>query len=110
MNASPDPNDPSERAASEAPDDEPTSSLPFLDDFPEHEGLSRAVTAFENGNYAEVRKLCQKLLEHEQDADVRRAATELLRRIEPDRLVVAILWASFVLLGIVILWAYGRGR
>ncbi len=110
MNASPDPTDNPERAASDAPDGEPASRLPFLDGFPEHEGLSRAVSAFENGNYAEVRKLCQELLEREEDTEVRRAATELLRRIEPDRLVVAILWASFVLLGIVILWAYGHGR
>jgi hypothetical protein len=82
----------------------------FLEGFPEHEGLSQAVAAFENGNYAQVRKLCQQLLDRENDHEVRRAATELLRRIEPDRMIVAILWASFLLLALVVLWVYGRGR
>lgn len=82
----------------------------FLSRFPEHEGLSQAVAAYERGNYAEVRILCNRLLEREEDADVRESAAELLRRIEPDRLIVAILWGSFILLGLVILWAYGHGR
>ncbi len=82
----------------------------FLSGFPKHEGLSRAALAFEQGNYAQVRVLCKQLLEREDDADVREAAAELLRRIEPDRLVLAILWGSFILLGLIILWAYGHGR
>ena len=82
----------------------------FLDDFPEHLGLSRAASAFENGNYAEVRSLCQKLLESEEDENVRACAKDLLRRIEPDRLIVGVLWASFALLVLVTLWAYGHGR
>jgi hypothetical protein len=80
----------------------------FLARFPSHEGLALAVAAFENGNYAKVRDLCEGLLDVEQDADVRQAASELLRRIKPDRLVVTILWGSFVLLALVILWAYGQ--
>lgn len=82
----------------------------FLDRFPSHEGLFQAVLAFESGNYADVRHLCEGLLRKENDPEVRRAANELLRRINPDRLVVAILWGSFVLLGLVVLWAYGQGR
>jgi hypothetical protein len=82
----------------------------FLDGFPEHEGLSRAVTAFENGNYAETRRLCEQLLESEQDEDVRDAANELLRRMQPDRMIVVILWASFALLALVALSVYGHGH
>jgi hypothetical protein len=82
----------------------------FLDNFPKHEALSGAISAYEAGNYAEVRRQCEHLLLQEQDAQLRRAATELLRRIEPDRLIVVILWASFVLLGMVMIWAYGHGR
>jgi hypothetical protein len=82
----------------------------FLARFPEHPELSRAASAYERGNYAEVRVLCRQLLAREEDAEVRESATELLRRIEPDRLIVAILWGSFILLGLIILWAYGHGR
>ena len=112
MTSSPDPTDnpevvdkPSDRRKRQTP-----IRAAFLEDFPEHEALSLAVTAFENGNYAEVRKLCQELLKREDDTEVRRAATELLRRIEPDRLVVAVLWASFLMLALVVLWAYGHGH
>ena len=82
----------------------------FLAHFPEHEVLSEAILAFESGDYAEVRRLCEDLLTREDDVELRRSATELLRRIEPDRLVVVILWGSFALLLLVILWAYGRAR
>jgi len=101
-----------EAAKEEAPASQRRSAkrARFLDDFPEHEGLARAAAAFENGNYAEVRRLCQKLVEHEQDEDVRACARDLLRRIAPDRLVVGILWASFALLLLVSLWAYGHGH
>ena len=82
----------------------------FLDSFPEHEGLSRAVSAFENGNYAQARTLCDELLDREEDEDVRDAARELIRRMQPDRLIVAILWASFALLALIVLRVYGHGH
>jgi len=82
----------------------------FLARFPEHAGLAKAALAYERGDYREVRALSKALLESEDDVDVRDAASELLRRIEPDRLIVAIVWSSFVLLGLIILWAYGHGR
>ena len=59
----------------------------FLARFPEHEGLAKAVLAYERGDYAEVRIISKNLLEREEDADVRGAASELLRRIEPVRIV-----------------------
>lgn len=82
----------------------------FLDAFPEHEGLSRAVSAFENGNYAEARALCDQLLEREEDDEVRDATRDLVRRMQPDRLIVKILWASFALLALVVLWVYSHGH
>ena len=82
----------------------------FLDSFPEHAGLSRAVAAFEAGNYAETRRRCEELLDREEDEDVRDAAQELLHRMNPDRLIVGILWASFALLALVTLWVYSHGH
>ncbi len=82
----------------------------FLDSFPEHEGLSRAVSAFENGNYAETRRLCEQLLDNEENEEVRDAARELLHRMQPDRLIIGILWASFALLALVVLWVYSHGH
>ncbi len=81
----------------------------FLSQFPEHDELKRAVTAFVNGNYRDVRSICSQLLERELDPEVLDAARDLLRRIEPDRLIVGFLWGSFVLLALIILWAYGHG-
>jgi len=99
--------------AEQAPPNESSAPLKraaFLDRFPEHEDLSRAVTAFENGNYAEVRQICSRLLDSEEDEEVRDCARELLRRIEPDRLIVGVLWASFALFALIALWAYGHGH
>ena len=111
MESSPDrPNNSDDRARRVGRRRQATARPRFLASFPKHEALSRAVSAYEVGNYAEVREQCEDLLSREKDAELRRAATELLRRIEPDRLVVTILWASFLLLGLVIVWAYGHGR
>lgn len=70
--------------------------------------LQRAVDAFITGDYRTTRRLCSELLEQELDTDVHDAARELLRRLAPDRLVVGVLWGSFVLLAVIVLWAYGQ--
>jgi hypothetical protein len=81
----------------------------FLARFADHDELEPAVSAFVNGNYRDVRIICSQLLESEVDPEVHDAARELLRRIEPDRLILTILWGSFVLLALIVLWAYGHG-
>jgi hypothetical protein len=81
----------------------------FLSRFPESDELAPAVSAFVKGNYRDVRRICNQLLESEADPEVHDAARELLRRLEPDRLVLSILWGSFALLALIVLWAYGHG-
>jgi len=80
----------------------------FLLRFPKDAELEPAVTAFIRGDYRETRLVCSKLLQQDLDPDVHDAARELLRRLKPDRLVLGILWGSFVLLALIVLWAYGH--
>jgi hypothetical protein len=78
----------------------------FAQRFPRHPDLDALVDAFEQGNYARVRAEAPRLAAaagsggDEDDASgeqVRLAARELLRRIEPDPLA-AYLWGFAVLL------------
>jgi|GEM_PF-3181943 len=80
----------------------------FLAGFPEDSSLAPAVAAFERGDYRSTRRICTELLERDLDPDVHDAARELLKRLEPDRLVLRVLWGSFVLLALIALWAYGQ--
>jgi hypothetical protein len=78
----------------------------FLLDFPEDPDLERLITAFESGNYALVRKEAEPLASRATNEDVRRAALELRRRIEPDPLAKTLLAVSVLLLVFLTLWAY----
>jgi hypothetical protein len=80
----------------------------FLASFPDHRALQTAVAAFINGDYRTTRRVCGELLDQDLEAEVHDAARELLRRIAPDRLVIGVLWGSFVLLVLLVLWAYGQ--
>lgn len=80
----------------------------FLWSFPESPELEPAVDAFLNGNYRDVRRLCDDLLKRDLDPDIHSAARELLRRLTPDPLIKGVLWGSFVLLALIVLWAYGQ--
>ena len=78
----------------------------FLLDFPEDPELERMIAAFEAGNYAEVRRLSAGVIEGAKDPDVRKAALELRRRIEPDPLSTYIVLISAALLLFLLVWAY----
>jgi hypothetical protein len=78
----------------------------FLLDFPEDPELERMIAAFEAGNYAEVRRLSVGVIEGAKDQDVRNAALELRRRIEPDPLSTYIVVISAALLLFLLVWAY----
>ncbi|HVU04473.1 MAG TPA: hypothetical protein VHE30_22100 [Polyangiaceae bacterium] len=78
----------------------------FVLDFPADPALDRLVAAFEVGNYALVRADAPKLARETDRAEVRAAAEELLRRIEPDPLAKYLLVVSAVLLAILAAWAY----
>jgi hypothetical protein len=100
---------PSKRAKRRHRRDEAEPEYPaFLVEYPKDVGLASAVDAFVKGNYRETRRLCNALLERELDPEVHAAARDLLRRLMPDRLITGILWGSFVLLALIVLWAYGQ--
>ena len=76
----------------------------FASDFPRVPELDALVEAFEQGNYARVRAEGAKLASATESAEVRAAATTLVDRTRPDRLAVALVALTGVLL--VILSAY----
>jgi hypothetical protein len=78
----------------------------FLLRFPEDPELEPLIAAFEAGNYAQVRALAPALAERAERPEVRRAAEELLRRIEPDPLMKALLAMAVALLTVVAAYAY----
>lgn len=78
----------------------------FLLRFPEDPELEPVIAAFEAGNYAHVRVAAQKLSEHGQTPEVRHAADELLRRIEPDPLMKLFLGVAIALLLVVVAYGY----
>jgi len=78
----------------------------FVLDFPKDPELDRLVRAFELGNYAFVREHAKKLATSSSDEAVKRAAGELLRRIEPDPLVKILFAMSLALLAFMVFYAY----
>lgn len=70
----------------------------FLLAFPADPALQRLSAAFEAGNYALVRAEAEALAERTEDADVKAAALELRRRIEPDPLAKYLLALTAALL------------
>ena len=78
----------------------------FVRDFPKDPELDRLVRAFELGNYAFVREHGKKLAESAGDGAVRRAANELVRRIEPDPLVKILFGMSVALFLFMVFYAY----
>jgi hypothetical protein len=58
--------------------------------------LNLAHEAFRLGDYRQVRKLCDELIQGE-DAEAARIATELRRRTEVDPVAVAVVLACLVL-------------
>lgn len=80
----------------------------FVLDFPEDAELAKLTTAFESGNYAYVREHGPDVAERAEDPAVRRAATELLARIEPDPLIRLLLGVSVLLLLFLTYYAYAN--
>lgn len=78
----------------------------FLLGFPEDADLAPLIRAFEKGNYALVREDAPRLIERTSDAEVKAAAAELLRRIEPDPLVKFILAVAVALFCTVVGYVY----
>jgi len=82
------------------------SRLPFTRSFPDDPELNRLVTAFEAGDFATVRSDAPKLAEKTDNAEVKKAALDLRRRIEPDPLQLYMLGLTLLLLGFLTAWFY----
>jgi hypothetical protein len=78
----------------------------FLLDFPDDLALERLISAFENGNYALIRREAEAVAKAAPDSAVRDAALELRRRIEPDPLAKYLLLIAVLLLVYLVAWAY----
>ena len=78
----------------------------FLLDFPEDPALEPLITAFEAGNYAYVRANAERVAREVENPEVRAAALELRRRIDPDPLASYLLFASVLLLLFLVIWVY----
>lgn len=78
----------------------------FVLDFPADPELDALVRAFEAGNFAFVREQAPRLVESSSNADVKAAARELLRRIEPDPLVKFLLGVAIALFVVVVSYVY----
>ena len=75
------------------------SDLPaFARDFPEEPRLDALVRSFVDGDYARVRRDVPELVKTVQSEDVKRAASELLRRTKADPLMIWLLAVTGVLL------------
>lgn len=77
---------------------------PFARDYPDDPALDALLKAFEEGNFAEVRRGAPALVEGEVDERVQRAARDLRRRIDPAPTSVY-LWAIGLCL-LVFLYGY----
>jgi hypothetical protein len=60
----------------------------FAASYPQSDELDALLAAFEAGNYRLVRRRAARLVETAEDDDVRRAADDLRRRLDPDRLTI----------------------
>lgn len=77
----------------------------FAADYPRHEGLDQLLVAFEAGNYAFVREHAPRLAEADVAENVRNAAKDLRRRIDPEP-TAAYLWALGVALVLLLYMFY----
>ena len=105
--------DPSERGAPSPPGRPRLNTLgeerpSFLLEFPDDPELERLIAAFEDGDFARIRREAPALAQRTHDEGVRRAALELRRRIDPDPLLLVLLGLSLALFAVIVAWVYSR--
>ena len=71
----------------------------FAEGWPKNKALAKLLAAFEAGNFAAVRSGAPQLADKTDDPEVKRAAQELRKRIEPAPTVLY-LWALGVMLAV----------
>jgi hypothetical protein len=72
--------------------------------FPADPELDALVAAFEQGDYARVRREAPALVKATESVAVRKATRELLKRIEPDPIAVYLLAGAALLLTFLAFW------
>jgi hypothetical protein len=103
MSDDPSPSPPPKRPRLNAAGEERPAFLLEYPHDPELELLSRA---FEEGNFARVRKDAPELIRRTANPAVRRAARELLTRIDPDPLLIVLLVFALSLFAFLAAWIY----
>ncbi len=78
----------------------------FLLNFPKDPALDDLVDAYERGNFKYVRANATQLILETKDPEVKRAAEQLRKRIDPDPLVVTMLAIAIGLFSFLVVWAY----
>ena len=95
-------------AGDDAVSEEPTprrADVPaFALDFPADPALQTLVAAFEQGDYARVRREAPALVKSTESVAVRKATRMLLKRIEPDPIAVYLLAGAALLLTFLAFW------
>jgi hypothetical protein len=76
----------------------------FARGFPADPALDALVAAFEQGDYARVRREAPALVQSTDSVAVRKAARELLKRLEPDPIAVYLLAGGALLLTFLAFW------
>ena len=77
---------------------------PFARHFPEDAALDALLVLFDQGNYAAVREQGLKLAKETEDEAVKRAAKELMSRVDPDPMAKLLVLGAAVLLAILSGW------
>jgi hypothetical protein len=80
----------------------------FARAFPRDPALDALVSAFDAGDYARVRREAPALAKATDRDDVRAAARELARRLDPDPLAVYLLGGAAVLLAFLAAWYWSH--
>lgn len=80
----------------------------FLLEFPRDPELEALMAAFEDGDFARVRREAPELARRTRDDAVRRAALELRRRVDPDPLLVVLLVFALSLFAFLVAWIYAQ--
>jgi hypothetical protein len=83
----------------------------FARSYPRDPELDVLVETFEAGNYARVREGAQRLAESAERDEVRRAARDLRKRVDPDPLMIYLLLAAIALLAALAVhyWTHQNG-
>ena len=85
-----------------------TRRLTFMSSYPKTAELDILCDAFVEGDYAKVRELAPNLIKQKENADLAKAAQDLVNRTEPDPLMRWLLIITGTLLFFLVYWFYSH--